>query len=462
MRTSRRSFLGGMGGLGAAAFGLGTADPVGAGGVAFAAPVRGRAVAASDRIRVGVIGCRGMGSSNMRSMLDVDGVECAALCDVDANVLGDRLRSFEELTGGQPDSYADYRKLLEDDGIDAVIIATPDHWHCRMMVDACEAGKDVYVEKPMANSIDEVRVMQQAAKAHGRVVQVGQWQRSGQHWQDAMEYVWSGELGRIRAARAWAYMGAPAPMPAPDSEPPEGVDYDMWLGPAPKRPFNKYRFHWEFRWFWDYAGGLMTDWGVHLVDIVLMGMKVEAPRSVVSLGGPLGYPGNAYETPDTQQAIYEYGDFTMIWEHCMGIDLGPHQRGHGVSFTGNNGTLVVDRGGWEVLAETGRKDGEPYEKTPAIERRTAASGQRGLAQHTENFIDCMRSREQPRCNADVGALAAVNAHLGNIAFRTGRRVHWDHEAGRFAGDEEANALLRAEYHNGWQFPQVKGAEASAG
>ena len=456
MRTTRRSFLGGMGGLGAAAVGLG------AGGAAFAAPVRGRAVAASDRIRVGVIGCRGFGANDMRAMLDVDGVECAALCDVDRNVLDERLEDFAKLTGSKPDSHGDYRRLLEDDGIDAVIIATPDHWHCRMMVDACEAGKDVYVEKPMANSIEEVRVMQQAARAYGRVVQVGQWQRSGRHWQDAMEYLWSGELGQIRAARVWAYMGSAPPLPVPDSDPPQGVDYDMWLGPARKRPFNENRFHWNFRWYWDYAGGLMTDWGVHLVDIVLMGMKAKVPRSVVSLGGSLGYPGSALETPDTQQAIYEYDGFTMIWEHCMGIGLGPHQRGHGVSFTGNNGTLVVDRGGWEVLAETGRKDGERYEKTPAIERQKATHDLRGLPQHAQDFIDCMRTREQPRCNADVGALAAINVHMGNVAFRTGRQVDWDDAAGRFRDDDEANELLRAEYHNGWQFPQVPAAEASAG
>ncbi len=456
MTTTRRSFLHGMGGLGAAATGLGVA------GATFARPARGKAVAPSDRIRVGAIGVNGMGSSNMGSMLDIDGVECAALCDVDGNVLGERVKSFEDLTDSKPDAYTDYRKLLEDDEIDAVIIATPDHWHCKIMVDACEAGKDVYVEKPMANSIEEVRIMQQAARAYGRVVQVGQWQRSGKHWQDAMEYLWSGELGQIRTARAWAYMDWDAPMPVPDSKPPSGVDYDMWLGPAPKRPFNENRFHWNFRWYWDYAGGLMTDWGVHLIDMVLMGMKASAPKSVMSLGGPFGYPDSPIETPDTQQAVYEFDDFTMIWEHALGIALGPHQRGHGVSFVGNKGTLVVDRGGWEVLPEVGREDGRRYYKTPAMPDRSASRSQRGLAQHTEDFIECMKTREQPRCNADVGALVAVNAHLGNIAFRTGRRVYWDQEAGRFEGDDEANAMLLAEYHNGWQVPRVTGAEASAG
>ncbi len=447
MTSTRRSFLQGVG-IGATAAGFGTA------GAAFGAPLRRRAVPASDRIRVGAIGVNGMGSSDMGSMLEVEGVECAALCDVDQGVLDRAVKGFTELTDSRPDAYRDYRELLEDDDIDAVIIATPDHWHCKMMVDACEAGKDVYVEKPMANSIEEVRIMQQAAKAHRRVVQVGQWQRSGRHWRNAMEYLWSGELGRIRTARAWAFMTWDAPMPVPDSDPPRGVDYDMWLGPAPKRPFNERRFHGDFRWFWDYAGGLMTDWGVHLIDMVLMGMKAQAPESVVSLGGPFGYPDSAMETPDTQQAIYEYDDFTMIWEHGLGIGLGPHQRGHGVSFIGNRGTLVIDRSGWEVLPEVGREDGARFYKTPAIPDREAARDQRGLAQHTEDFVECMKTREQPRCNADIGALAAVNAHLGNIAFRTGRRVFWDHEAGRFEGDDEANALLRVEYHNGWKLPKA--------
>jgi len=386
-----------MGGLGAAAAGFGTA------GAALAAPARRKAVAPSDRIRVGAIGVRGMGSSNMGSMLDIDGVECAALCDVDRNVLDRAVEGFTELTDSKPDAYTDYRKLLEDDELDAVIVATPDHWHCKIMVDACEAG-----------------------------------------------------------ARAWAYMGWDAPVHVPDSKPPKGVDYDMWLGPAPKRPFNENRFHWNFRWYWDYAGGLMTDWGVHLIDMVLMGMKATAPKSVMSLGGPFGYPDAPIETPDTQQAVYEFDDFTMIWEHALGIALGPHRRGHGVSFVGNKGTLVIDRSGWEVLPEVGRENGRRFYKTPAIPDRTASRSQRGLAQHTEDFIECMKTREQPRCNADVGALVAVNAHLGNIAFRTGRRVYWDQEAGRFKGDDEANAMLRAEYHNGWRLPRVTGAEASAG
>jgi predicted dehydrogenase len=438
-----------MGGLGAAATGLGAA------GAAFARPARGKAVAPSDRIRVGAIGVRGMGSSNMGSMLDIDGVECAALCDVDGNVLGERVKSFEELTDSKPDAYADYRKLLEDDEIDAVIIATPDHWHCKIMVDACEAGKDVYVEKPMANSIEEVRIMQQAARAYGRVVQVGQWQRSGKHWQDAMEYLWSGELGQVRTARAWAYMDWDAPVHVPDSKPPKGVDYDMWLGPAPKRPFNRNRFHFNFRWYWDYAGGLMTDWGVHIIDIVLWGMQATAPNSIAASGGKLAYPDDAQETPDTLTALYEFDDFLMVWEQATMIELGPFQRAHGVAFVGNNGTLVVDRQGWEIFPEEKLENRRPVawrmETRPPV---AAAAGQRGLDQHTANFVDCMKTRRQPVCNAEVGSLAAVNAHLGNIAFRTGAKVHWDGAQMTFKDNDAANALVKAQYDGPWKLPRV--------
>jgi len=438
MTATRRTFLRGLGAAGVAGAGF-------AGGGAAAAAPKGKAGPASDRIRVGVIGCRGMGSSDMWSILDVDGTECAALCDVDRNVLEERAAEFEEATDSRPDTYGDYRKLLEDDEIDAVVIGTPDHWHCKMMVDACEAGKDVYVEKPMANSVEEVRIMQQAAKTYGRVVQVGQWQRSGKHWQDAMDYLWSGELGQIRTAKAWAYMSWDAPMPEPDGKPPAGVDYDMWLGPAPDRAFNPNRFHFNFRWFWDYAGGLMTDWGVHLIDMVLYGMKAVAPRSVLSAGGPFAYPDGGMETPDTQQAVYEYDGFTMLWEHAAGIDNGPYGRDHGVAFIGNNGTLVADRQGWEVIPEG--------EKMATIAPKPVTEP--GLDRHTRNFIDCIKSREKPACPPDIAWLAAVNAHLGNVAFKTGRKVYWDQRIQSFIGDEEANALIKAHYRLPWSLPQFR-------
>ena len=416
----------------------------------------GRAVPPSDKINIGVIGCKGMGFADLTSLLKIDAVECRALCDVDANVLRERAAEVEASTSIRPKLYKDYRQLLEDSDIDAVVIGTPDHWHCLMMVDACAAGKDVYVEKPLANSIEECELMIKAAKRYNRVVQVGQWQRSGPHWSEAMEFVHSGKLGRIRTVRAWAYMNwLPAVPDVPDEPAPEGVDYDMWLGPAPERAFNRNRFHFNFRWFWDYAGGLMTDWGVHLIDIVLWGMQVEAPNSIAAIGGKFAYPDDAQETPDTLQAIYEFDEFSMIWEHAVGIELGPFQRSHGIAFVGNDGTLVVDRNGWElfpeVLVSDGKRKGYRMPAVPPVKARPDAHG---LDQHTQNFIDSMKTREQPRCNAEVGSLAAVNAHLGNIAFRTNDKVYWDGKRMAFDGNAKANALIKPGYRKPWILPSV--------
>ena len=386
----------------------------------------GRA-SANDTINIGLIGCNGMGYRNLLSMLDVPGTRCIALCDVDRGVLDKRVQGLTELNGHAPRTYGDYRALLDNKDIDAVIIGTPDHWHCLQMVDACDAGKDVYVEKPLANSIDECRRMVAAQEYHGRVVQVGQWQRSGPHWSEAIDLVSSGELGALRTVKVWAYMNwAEMIQVRPDEPVPAGVDYDMWLGPAPARPFNQHRFHVNFRWFWDYAGGLMTDWGVHLIDIALWGTGAKFPNRIMSGGGKFADPGSAMETPDTQQAIYEYDDFTMIWEHAVGIGLGPFQRSHGIAFVSNNGTLVVDRSGWELFPESSSmRGGESTYRMAAQPPRRARPEARGLNQHAENFVDCMRTRSKPNCDVAAGNLAAINAHLGNIALRTGDTLEWD-------------------------------------
>jgi predicted dehydrogenase len=438
VRTSRRRFLRRSGELVLAA-GL--------------APLGARA-APSDTINIGVIGCNGMGFSNLRSMLKVAGTRCVALCDVDAGVLERRAGDVASATDTAPRLYKDYRALLDDPDVDAVIIGTPDHWHCLQMVDACSAGKDVYVEKPMANSIDEAARMVRAVDRYERVVQVGQWQRSGAHWQDAMDYVHSGKLGEIRTVKAWAYMDWIKSIPKkPDGAVPEGVDYDMWLGPAPERAFNPNRFHFSFRWYWDYAGGLMTDWGVHLIDIVVWGMQAQYPHRVMSSGGNFAYPDSAMETPDTQMAIYEFDGFSMIWEHAVGIGLGPFQRTHGIAFIGNNGTLVVDRQKWEIFPETERSEaGSRFKLTPEP-AQVARPEARGLDQHTENFINCMRSRATPRCDVRTASLAAVNAHLGNIALRTGETLNWQADDAKF-DNRSANAMLKPDYRRPWRLPKV--------
>ncbi len=272
------------------------------------------AISENDKIRVALIGCKNMGMYNLTDHLKIAEVECAALCDVDQNVLNERAAKIKELTGKSPVLYNDYRKVLDDKNIDAVIIGTPDHWHCLPAVEACEAGKDVYVEKPLANSIAECQVMLAAARKYKRVVQVGQQQRSGQHWQDVVALVKSGKLGTIRKIRTWAYFDYGKGNPkVPDSAVPAGVDYDFWLGPSPKRPFNQNRFHGSWRHFWDQGGGLMTDWGVHLLDIPLWAMDVTTPESVSASGGIYAYPMNCIETPDTLNVIYDFGKFTLEW-----------------------------------------------------------------------------------------------------------------------------------------------------
>ncbi|MFW5972785.1 MAG: Gfo/Idh/MocA family protein [Bacteroidota bacterium] len=441
MSFSRREFIGSASALIAGA-GLAT-SPV-AGAVSAASRV-----APSDRLNFGVIGVRGMGWSNLEGHIKIPGVTCTALCDVDANVLSERAAQLEQINGRAPATYRDYREMLDDRDIDFVIIATPDHWHCLQMVHACEAGKDVFVEKPLANSIAECDIMVRAAERYNRVVTVGQWQRSNTHWQDALTYVQDGHIGRVRLVKAWAYMGWMKSIPPqPDQPAPEHVDYDMWLGPAAERPFNPNRFHFNFRWFWDYAGGLMTDWGVHLIDMALLGMNAAEPNSVMSSGGKFAYPDDAAETPDTQQAIYEFDDFSMIWEHAVGIDNGPYGRGHGVAFIGNEGTLVVDRGGWEVIPEV--EDGQ-Y-KTPAIPPRR---GQRtGVDPHAENFIECIKTRARPNAPVDSAANTAVVAHLGNVAFKVGRRVTWDNRARRFVNDPEADDIIRPDYRDPYTLPSV--------
>ena len=422
-----------------------------AGTVAFPYIIRAGSVSANDTITVGLIGCKGQGWPNLRAFLGQPGVVCAGLCDVDQNVLDERAADVEKLAGYKPKLYSDFRKMLEQKDIDAVIVATPDHWHCIQMVYACEAGKDVFVEKPLGNTIQECNIMVKAASRYNRVVQVAQWQRSDPHWKDAVDYVHSGKLGRVRSVRSWSYVGWKGSIPVePDTPVPAGVDYDMWLGPAPKRPFNINRFHFTFRWYWDYAGGLMTDWGVHLLDYALYGMNQYVPKSVMATGGKYAYPDDAMETPDTLMAMYDFGDFGLLWDHTIGIYGANFGRGHGVAFVGEYGTLVVDRSGWEVVAETrsvsANKDFVPV----PLQKSTG----RGLELHVKNFLDCMKTREKPVCDIEIGAHIARIAHLGNISYRLGRKVFWDHEKQQFIKDKEANNMVEAHYRKPWALPKV--------
>jgi predicted dehydrogenase len=408
-----------------------------------------KGIPASDRINVGVIGCNGQGFSDLSAFLENPQVECIALCDIDDAVLNRRASNVEKMRGKKPvNLYKDWRKLIDNKDINLVIVGTPDHWHCMQMVAACETGKDVYCEKPIGRTIEECNLMVKAAEKYKRIVQVGQWQRSDPHWQDAVSFIKSGKLGKIRLVRVFSYQGWCPSIPVLADEPvPAGVDYDMWLGPATKRPFNRNRFHFTFRWFWDYAGGLMTDWGVHLLDYALFGMNVTAPKSIMAMGGKYGYPDDACETPDSLQTIYEFDGFNVLWDHAIGIDDGAYGRNHGLGFVGENGTLVVDRGGWEVIPEN--VNGKIRMEAVPLKKGT----NQGLKNHVKNHLECIASRN-PNTNASVqiGAHIAKFSALGNIAYRTGKKLVWD--GTRFTNDTEANNYLVPSYRDPWKLPKV--------
>ena len=410
-----------------------------------------KAVAPSDQLNFGAIGINGMGWANVKAALKIPGVNLVAVCDVDKNVIDKRMGELAALKvdAAKVKSYSDYRQLLDDKDVNAVIIGTPDHWHALMMIDAVAAGKDVYVEKPVGNSIEECRTMVAAQQRYNKVVQAGQWQRSQQHFRDAVDFAQSGQLGNIRTVKVWCYQGWMKPGPVvPDSAPPAGVDYKAWLGPAQARPFNSSRFHFNFRWFWDYAGGLMTDWGVHLIDYGLLGMKSPVPKSVSALGGRFAYPDLYEETPDTLTTLYEFDGFNMVWDSAMGIDNGSYGLDHGIAYIGNNGTLIVNRAGWQVIEERQSKNkvSKPLVKPSDV----------GLDKHMQNFVDVVKSRKMDDLNCSIQAAAhvATVSQMGNIAFRSGKKLEWDDAKHAFTNKDINKQYLMKEYYNGYKLPKV--------
>jgi len=404
-----------------------------------------------DQLNVGAVGINGMGWADVQSALKVPGVNLVAICDVDKNVMDKRMADYTKMgyDASKVKRYDDYRALLDDKDVDIVIVGTPDHWHALVMMHACEAGKDVYCEKPVGNSIGECQAMIKAQQRYNKAVQVGQWQRSQQHFKDAVDFVQSGQLGNIRTVKVWCYQGwmKPGPVVA-DSAPPAGVNYSSWLGPAKTVPFNSSRFHFNFRWFWDYAGGLMTDWGVHLLDYGLIGMNMPIPKSVSALGGRFAYPDLYEETPDTLTTLYEFDGFNMVWDSAMGIDNGSYNRDHGIAYIGNNGTLILSRGGWEVIEERQSKN--------KVAKPFAAPTNNGIDKHWENFVSVVKSRkfEDLHCPVQAAAHVATVAQMGNIAYRSGKKLEWNETGQEFTDKAVNKEYWMKEYHNGYKLPKV--------
>jgi predicted dehydrogenase len=386
-----------------------------------------------------------MGWNDLTDILKQPNVQCLALCDVDKNVLQSRAKDLAQLQDAKFTLHNDYRRIIESKDIDAVIIGTPDHWHCLPFVDACRAGKDVYVEKPLANTIVECETMVAAAQRYGNVVQVGQQQRSGKLWKEMIAFLDSGALGRISRVNVWGnFSYAAIPQRVADSQPPEGVDFDFWLGPAPLRPFNANRFHGLWRMFWDYGGGLVTDWGVHLIDMALWGMHTTTlPDKTLASGGNFAVPEGMQETFDTLSVAWQFKDHIVTWENNIN-DHGPYGKNYGLSFTGANGVLVANREDWTIYP-TGASGAEVI---------TVKDDGRSHLNHAENFIDCVRKRNrQTACTVENAALCATYSHIANISARLGgQALVYDRDNKTFHLPE-ADRLLKPPYRAPWKFPE---------
>jgi predicted dehydrogenase len=371
---------------------------------------------ASDRIRVGMIGLGAFGlGANLPDFLKNPDVEIAALCDVNTQSLDEAAA----LTGGQPKRFKDYRRLLEDKEIDAVVITTPEWWHSIMCIDACDAGKDVYVEKPLGRFVREGRLAVEAARRHNRVVQMGTQQRSGAHFQCAVKYVQEGRIGDVYYATCWQHS-------TPPTNPPTNM-----TGDAPAH----------------------LDYDLHLADIVLWAMNVQGPQAVVAAGGRFHRTDG--ELPDTLQVTYCYPSFlfhySILHHNICGLngDLGAARFGsYGIQFHGTKGTLYVDRSGFRITPQVTRR--EELDQPPAEINAEVSDSSQQHGPHVRNFLDCVKSRQRPIADIEAGHAANTVCRLGNLAYRVGRRIEWDAAQELAVGDPEAQKLVVGTYRDPWK------------
>jgi len=403
---------------------------------------RKKQVGANDKVVLGLIGCGGMGMANIRTLMNYDDVQVAAVCDVDSARIPKDAEEIEKKYKRKPDVYKDYRQILERKDIDAVVIGTPDHWHALNLIHACEAGKDSYCEKPMSHNIVEVLSMAGAQRRFNRVVQVGTWQRSTKEFTDAIDYIRSGKLGKIVLCRAWITDNFRAGNVAP-STPPSTLDYDMWTGPAKMVPYRQNACHYNWRWFMNYGGGLATDWGVHMMDIALLAMSksqnLVMPKTIGSAGGILAFVGDDRDAPDTTETVYRFADpdFVMTWSVKRDH---PGLPGHGTEFVSADGrTLRVWRGGWTIVDADGKELPKESSEDPPS--------------HWRDFVDCVKSRKQPRADLRSIAQTTIVCHLANVALYAGETIKWDSKkmdiVGKAGRDTQS---YRREYRKGYKLP----------
>lgn len=451
---------------------------------AAAGPFAGQVLGANDHIVIGQIGLGARGYYELSLCLKNPGVRIAAVCDAFQPLVDHAVRKVGDGVQG----YGDFRRVLDRKDIDAVFVSTPDHWHAPISILACQAGKDVYCEKPLTHRIVEGRRMVEAARKYGRVVQTGSQQRSAPHFGKVRQLVQSGHIGKVTLVECWncaneAPEGCGKP---PDQDPPAGLDWDMYLGPAPQVPYNRNRFIWHYRWFWDYSGGMMTDWGAHHLDSLHHIMGVDAPLAVWSAGGKLALNDNR-ETPDVFRTVFEYPGFFATYDLNLAGTRPHDRRRYGMMFHGTLGTLVVDRSSYEVLPEV-KQEGARSDRdmvaailrsrqatdaaaalgAPAVKaapltmkalcepvKETGISLDPEIQQvHIQNWLDSIRTRRTPVADWEIGHRSVTACHLGIIAYRTGRKIRWDAGTERIIGDPEAERLMTKEYRAPWDLPRV--------
>ncbi len=417
-----------------------------------------------ETVRLGLIGLGNRGDQLIDAFRPHKDARFVALCDV----YEPYIEYARQKVGGSPFCTGDYRRLIERKDVDAVVIATPDHWHALQCVEACLAGKDVYVEKPLSLTVSEGRRMCEVAEREKRVVQVGIHRRSLPLFAKAAELVRGGAIGKVSICRAahvsneWPFgIGNP-----PDSDPPAGLDWDMWLGPAPKVPYNKNRCFYRFRWFRDYSGGQLTNMGTHYLDLIQWAIGQDRPRRVVALGAKKVME-DSREIPDTMEVLWEYPDGTLASFAQFNTNSAPaNAKGSLAEFRGTEGTLYITYNKIEIVPEAVRTEEipalDPRDRagnakqgratTQAASKAFAMTGATETISHTRDFLDCVKSRKPCTCPPEIGHRSTTTTLLGNLAYDRGRELIWDGEAERFTNDEEANKLLSYEYRAPWKLP----------
>jgi predicted dehydrogenase len=410
--------------------------------------------APSSRVNIAVIGV-GMGCRDLQGALtDNPWVHCIAMCDVNNLRLEEQAARFKKDFPGQASNirlYSDFRKLLENKEIDGVIIATPDHWHTYIFAEALKAGKAVYVEKPVANSVEECNVLMDLQNKYNRVVTTGLWQTSQKYFVGANEILKTGVLGDVYKVQLWLSQGTDPRPRVEDSLPPSTLDYDMWLGPAPERTFNSYRVR-SWRSFWHYGGGQQTDWGVHWIDSAFDGLQAlglsnrEFPKAVFSTA--YKNKGTFNETPSCQTTIFQYDNFHIEWAQQVAF---LYNRNQGVAWIGSKATLVCNRDGYELIPQLDRNNETSVEPVKLVGKFEEG----GIEAHTTNWCNCIRENSmQTNSPIDKGAFATILAHMANISYRSGTRVVYDPEKRRFVNNPAADLYVMPKYRHPWKLPVI--------